>query len=253
MFAYERQEHILILLKKQGKVLVKELSEQYQVTEDCIRKDLAVLEKNHGIKRVYGGAVLERVNMHQLFVAQRKGQSIAAKQAIAVKALALAGEDDFLFLDISTSNIALAHLLASSGRRFSIATNMVEAMEILSGCESIDLTFIGGLLNRSRDGFVGSLANSMIAQLRFDVAFLGAVGLDVPGNAVFTYTQEDGFTKREILRCSRRAYIVAETEKLERNGNFCYAGLDDFSGVVMETVPPDAVRHKMAEYHLEVI
>ena len=45
MFMEERQEQIVVLLNRHGKVLVKELSEQFNVTEDCIRKDLAALEK----------------------------------------------------------------------------------------------------------------------------------------------------------------------------------------------------------------
>lgn len=253
MFAYERQEQILALLKRQGKVLVKELSERFQVTEDCIRKDLASLERNKVLKRVYGGAVHERVNTHQIFVAQRRRQNLTAKQAIAAKALEKVREEDVLFLDISTSNIALAELLASSGRRFSVATNMIEVMQALSGQESIALTFIGGLLNRSRDGFVGAMANSIIAQFRFDVAFLGAVGIDVFDDAVFTYMQEDGFTKREILRSSRRAYVLAETEKLQRNGNFRYAGLTAFSGIIMEAPPPEEIEKQMREYYLEIL
>lgn len=44
MFIEERQESIEKVLREQGKVRVKELSEMFQVTEDCIRKDLKTLE-----------------------------------------------------------------------------------------------------------------------------------------------------------------------------------------------------------------
>ena len=39
MFTEERHEHILNLLKNNGKVLVKDLSKEFNVSESMIRKD----------------------------------------------------------------------------------------------------------------------------------------------------------------------------------------------------------------------
>ena len=58
MFTEERQSAIEKCLRENGKVKVKELSEMFQVTEDCIRKDLASMEAKNLLKRTYGGAVL---------------------------------------------------------------------------------------------------------------------------------------------------------------------------------------------------
>ena len=68
MFAEERQEQIVRLVEQKGSVRVKELSEQFQVTEDCIRKDLTLLEKRGLLKKSYGGAIKRRVNTHDLHV-----------------------------------------------------------------------------------------------------------------------------------------------------------------------------------------
>ena len=51
MFTEERQSAIEKCLRENGKVKVKELSEIFQVTEDCIRKDLKILESFHRIIR----------------------------------------------------------------------------------------------------------------------------------------------------------------------------------------------------------
>ncbi len=58
MFVEERQQKILELLQENQKVRVKELSRMFEVTEDCIRKDLASMEGRGLLKRAYGGAVL---------------------------------------------------------------------------------------------------------------------------------------------------------------------------------------------------
>ena len=58
MFLQERQEIILRELNECGQVKVKLLSEKFGVTEDCIRKDLKLLENQGKLKRTYGGAIL---------------------------------------------------------------------------------------------------------------------------------------------------------------------------------------------------
>lgn len=61
MFIEERQIAIEKVLREQGKVRTRELSEMFQVTEDCIRKDLKTLENAGKLKRTYGGAILPRI------------------------------------------------------------------------------------------------------------------------------------------------------------------------------------------------
>lgn len=66
MFMEERLEEILRILKKDGKVLVKDLSVKFNVTEGMIRKDLQKLEQEGLLKRTYGGAILERQTIQLL-------------------------------------------------------------------------------------------------------------------------------------------------------------------------------------------
>ena len=47
MFIEERYKYILDLLEKNGKVLVKDLSKEFNISESMIRKDLQFLEKEH--------------------------------------------------------------------------------------------------------------------------------------------------------------------------------------------------------------
>ena len=53
MFVEERHQEILRLLNENEKVKVKELSKRFEVTEDCIRKDLASMEAKNLLKRTY--------------------------------------------------------------------------------------------------------------------------------------------------------------------------------------------------------
>ena len=82
MFLEERQESIMNLLMRDGKVRVKDLSEMFEVTEDCIRKDLGALEKQGKLKRTYGGAVVLRENIHTMEVSKKRNTDIEAKRIL---------------------------------------------------------------------------------------------------------------------------------------------------------------------------
>ena len=254
MFLEERQECIMELLNEEGKVRVRDLSERFSVTEDCIRKDLGALEKQGRLKRTYGGAVILRENLHTMMeVSKRKSTDVEAKRRIAQAAARLIHPKDMVFLDISTSNLALAELLASNQEEMTIATNMIDILVVLARNPNIRLIFAGGVISKSRDGFWGGMTMDFISHLKPDIAFVGAVGVDVKENSVSTYDIEDGINKAAIIRASKRAYVVAETRKLSTDGNYNYASLDTLSGLITDTLPPDDIRQAAADYGVEII
>ena len=91
MFVEERHQEILRLLEENEKVKVKDLSKRFEVTEDCIRKDLASMEVKNLLKRTYGGAVRPDTLHpgHNNIVSTRKDKNIKEKQQIAKKAVEL--------------------------------------------------------------------------------------------------------------------------------------------------------------------
>ena len=117
MFTEERQSAIENCLRENGKVKVKELSEIFQVTEDCIRKDLKILENAGKLKRTYGGAILSQDYPLKRDVVDRRQFNLDKKRTIAAKAFKLIKNNETIFLDISTTNIELAKLLATSNMR----------------------------------------------------------------------------------------------------------------------------------------
>ncbi|MFT4107019.1 MAG: DeoR/GlpR family DNA-binding transcription regulator [Lacrimispora sp.] len=253
MFAEERHDAIVSLVNKKGSVRVKELSEKFDVTEDSIRKDLTQLEKKGLLKKTYGGAMKIRINVHDLDVAQRKDKNIEMKQMIARKALELIKDGDMVFLDISTANLELAKLLTKSMLRITVVTNMIDVMQTLTAAPTVKVIFIGGTFSRGHDGFVGSITIDQIVNYRFDIAFVGAVGVDLIDNSVATYMVEDGLTKSAVIEVSKKAYMMLETRKFNMDGTYKYAKVDSFTGAVMDGKPQEDIEEQMKEYDIEWI
>ena len=253
MFLEERQEAILNLLSRDGKVRVKDLSEMFKVTEDCIRKDLGALEKQGKLKRTYGGAVVRRENLHMLEVSKHRNTDVEAKRRIAQAAVKLIHEKDMVFLDISTSNLAIAELLVKTDREMTVVTNMSDILVVLARNPKSRLVFAGGKINKSRDGFWGGMTLDFISRLKPDIAFVGAVGVDVKENSVSTYDIEDGINKAAIVRVSKRAYVVAEARKLSSDGNYNYTSLDTLSGLITDSKPAEDICEAAEDYGVEII
>lgn len=252
MLARERQNKIVEMVNVNGSVLVKELSELFDVTEDSIRKDLSLLEKKGMLKKTYGGAVKNRVNTHELYVSQRKGKNVAEKKAIAKKAFKLIEEGDVIFLDISTINIELIKLIVEANLKITVVTNMIDVMLSFTAPSDTHLIFIGGKLNKGRDGFVGAYTNRQIAEFNFDKAFMGIVGVDLERNNVCTYDTDDAFTKKQIMAYSEVSYMIMESRKFSRKGNYRYANVNDFAGAVLDEKPEEEIVKELKKYNLDI-
>ncbi|MDY6268377.1 MAG: DeoR/GlpR family DNA-binding transcription regulator [Selenomonadaceae bacterium] len=233
MLPEERQKMIVQLVNEHGSVSVKELSARFALTEDSIRKDLTLLQKNGLLKKTYGGA-LKLMPDEDHFVSQRKPKYRAEKQRIAKKALQLLHDGETIFLDISTTNIELAKFLKTSGLSLTVVTNMVDVMTTMAGDEHNRLIFIGGTFSEGCDGFVGALTNRELAHYHFDRAFLGVVGLDLARQQATTYTPEDATTKEAILSASAESWLLLETRKLRKAGPHVFSDLRDVTGVLTE-------------------
>lgn len=237
MFTEERLEEIEYLLQENGKVKVKELSERFQVTEDCIRKDLKNLENLGKLKRTYGGAILSRDYPLERDVVDRKNYHIEKKRMIAQKAFEIIKNNETVFLDISTTNIELAKLLAKSKKRVVVVSNMIDILQILADNPSITAIGTGGIMYKTVNGFMGAATIENIKQYSFDRAFIGCCGIDMMDYSLTTLGVEDGLTKKAAITCSRHKYVVMERDKFYFNESYKFAHFDDINGIILDDMP----------------
>lgn len=234
MFLQERQDKIVELINSEGRATVDELAERFEVTHDCIRKDLKQLGLEGKIQRVYGGAV-SIASAPERNVTKRINTNVDAKQAIAEKAFELICDGDTIYLDVSTTTLALAEMLAQSQKSCTVISNMMEIMRTLSANPLIDAVCTGGRLSRDLDGFVGSNALDVISKLHFDCVFMGALAIDLGGGEVLTYDIDDGMVKELAIKNSRRAVLLADKTKFAARGTYCFAHMSDFESLVCDS------------------
>lgn len=248
----ERHQQIIAKLNIEGQVFVKELAAYFNVTEDCIRKDLTYLEKEGKLKRVHGGAIGGRVNLHRMNVSERVDLHSEEKKIIASIAVSMLQEGYVIFLDISTISLEIAKMIFEKNIHLTIVTNMIDIMQLYRQESNVRLIFLGGDFNQAHDGFVGTITNSLIRNYRFDLSFIGVVGIDLQHNAISTYETNDGLTKKEVIRSSKQSYMIGESAKLNQDGNYIFASLDDFTGYICEKTLDEESIQIFKKHHIEL-
>lgn len=249
----KRHEQILEKLRLDGQVRVRQLAQEFKVTEDCIRKDLALLTAENKLQRIHGGAIPARENPHALEPDDRHNLREEEKLKIARKAMKKIRPGMTVFLDISTINLDLAKLIYESRMSVRVVTNMSGVMKIFSAPSQVELVFLGGTLNHAHDGFAGSMTIEQIRRFRFDAAFLGSVGLSLSDRIVSTHDPEDGLTKQAVLEQSDRAYLLSEKDKLSRKGNYHYAAPRDFDAWICEEPLSESEQQQADACNLHVL
>jgi DeoR family glycerol-3-phosphate regulon repressor len=253
LFVEERLLEILNILNSAGKIKVKDLSTKFNVTEDCIRKDLKSLENQGYLKRTYGGAVQIRESSNNYDMRSRKEINVHSKTIIAKKAFDIILDRETIFLDLSTTNILLAKILSESSKRATVVTNTLEILNILSSQNNITVIATGGILNKNLLGFIGAATMELISKYKFDKSFIGSCGVNVFDRSITTFEIDDGITKRAIIEASKKSYLVMENNKFHFDGNYKFATLDDIDCIVTDEFPNSETIKILEDLNVELL
>ena len=116
MLAIERRSAILSKLVVEGKVLVSDLSQEFGVTEETIRRDLEKLDNDGFARKTYGGAVkVDNINLDLPFQV-RKQKNVESKQYIASLIADMIEDGAYIMLDSSTTALCvIKHIINRKG------------------------------------------------------------------------------------------------------------------------------------------
>jgi DeoR family fructose operon transcriptional repressor len=253
VYPEERQHAIAALVADRGRVSVAAVAEQFGVTTETVRRDLALLERAGMLRRVHGGAVpAGALTLVEHGLGERHGTRSEHKHKIAAAALdLLPGMDGSLILDGGSTTAALAEILPAE-RRLYVATNSVPIATRLSALPAVALHVLGGRVRGITQTAVGDSTVRALADLRVDVLFLGTNGIST-GHGFSTPDEAEAATKRAMVRAAQRVVVLADSSKLGREHLVRFAAVDDVDVLVTDTdADPQAVEELEAA-GLEVV
>lgn len=251
MLAIERRNAILEKLQAERRVVVSELSILYDVSEETIRRDLEKLENEGYVIKSYGGAVLnENANLDLPFNI-RKNKNVVGKQKIADIISQTIHDGDFLFMDASSTAVAIAKNIKGK-KGLTIITNSLEiAIELLDvpECKVIST---GGEIVSTAFGLVGHVTDKTIRSYYVDKAIISSKGFDLEKG--FTDSDErHANNKRSMLESARVKILAIDSSKFDRVSFAKIGDLRDITMVVTDVKPEERWLKKFAEFNVECI
>ncbi|MFP5372137.1 MAG: DeoR/GlpR family DNA-binding transcription regulator [Actinomycetes bacterium] len=253
MYPEERQQASATLVTERGRLAVTAVAEQFGVTTETVRRDLALLERAGMIRRVHGGAVpAGALTLVETGLGERHGTRADAKRAIAAAAVELLPRrDGSVILDGGTSTAALAEVLPTD-RRLYVATNSVPIAARLSASPGVTLHVLGGRVRGLTQTAVGDSTVRAMEDLRVDVAFLGANGI-TPGHGFSTPDEAEAATKRAMARSAQRVVVLADSSKLGREHLVRFASVEDVDVLVTDRGADPGVVTELETTGIEVL
>lgn len=245
-----RHPEILETARRQGKVTVDGLAEQFGVTLQTIRRDLADLAEAGRLERVHGGAILPSGTTNILYE-ERRVLNQAAKTDIARDCAAHIPEASSVFLNIGTSTEAVAHELLHH-RDLMVVTNNMNVANILAANPDCQIILTGGTLRRLDGGLIGTLTVASIKQFKFDIAVIGCSAMDDDGDMLDFDIQEVGVSQT-IIAQARKTFVVADHSKFERSAPARIASLAEVDSFFTDIPLPNKLATLCQEWSTEVI
>lgn len=246
-----RKAYILERIALQDLTTATELAGGLQVSEMTIRRDFSELEKEGHLKRVHGGAVSNNGRSYEPPFMVRQSQAVDAKRRIAEAAAAMVEEGDSLAIDVGSTALEIARLLA--GRRgLTVVTPSLRVVNTLITSKDIRVIVAGGVLRQSEESLVGELAQRTFEGLFVDKLFLAVAGI-AARNGVTEYNWDDALVKKAMIRSAKKVILAIDASKFGRVAFAKVADLQDIHAVVTDHSPPPELSKRLADAGVSIV
>ncbi|ERI90779.1 transcriptional regulator, DeoR family [Clostridiales bacterium oral taxon 876 str. F0540] len=212
MFAEERRENILSIVKVKGRVFAKDLAEIFKVSIDTIRRDLTIMEEEGLLKRTHGGAIpISKVRRSPINSGVRYGEGTEHQNAVAKIAAGFIEKDDTVFIGGASIHYILLKYIPRN-INFTVVTNSLTIAEKLKDYNNIETYIVCGKI-QEEEGIVDALAVEFMSSLRIDIAFLTGGGFSGE-HGLSSSTPEGAIFQKTVARVSRKKICLANFDKI---------------------------------------
>lgn len=210
---------------------MRQLAQQFAVSQMTIRRDMEMLEEQGYLIRTHGGG-LPADKLRFLHRAFPYYSVTPQKIAIGKLAASQVQARQTVMVDSGTTTLEVARNLPKD-IDITVATTSIWVAQELYGAP-FHLVLFGGFIREGFPSTYGPLTESMLKNFHVDILFVGCDGADSKDGF---YLTDLGTTSLEqlIMSISDRVVVVAESSKFSRKAFVRYATPDQIDTVVTDT------------------
>jgi DeoR/GlpR family transcriptional regulator of sugar metabolism len=212
IWAEERQQQILQLLREQQRVEAERLVGKLDVSRETIRRDLKQMELAGLIRRTHGGAAIVTAAEEKPFQF-RLSTHVEEKQRIARAAIALVKPGNCCFVDAGSTTAIFATELVKIPK-VSVITNSLGVAAALRAVHSdAEVVLLGGTLGHDVPATFGELGLEQLKHFRADLAFISPVGVD-PHTGITYFDLAEAELAKQMLAHAHCRVVLADQSKI---------------------------------------
>lgn len=250
LYPEERRQAILNHLQKQGRVMVSELSQKFDVSEVTVRSDLQVLARQGKILRTHGGAVPASPGLEDLRLDRRRRQHPREKSHIGAAGARMIEKGDAVFLDSSSTALAIAQHLQQHQYVTVLTSSLVVAQELLDA-PGVTVVMPAGTVQRLTASLIDIEGLAYLSRFNVQKGFFGAHGLAIP-EGLTDISAEVAAIKQELVHMCRQVIAIVDASKWGRVGLATFANLDDIDIVLSDHDAPSDLVKRVRERGVDV-
>ena len=237
------------MLEQKPTVQNSEIIERFGISIETVRRDLAYLEKQGVLKRVYGGAVKKNFLNAEPVYKRRLDTSSTEKELIAAEAQKYIDESDTIFFDTGTTVGLIAEKVEKS-KRITAFTNSLRTAIALSE-RDFKVFLPGGQLRGDELSLSGSMSEQNMERFNIDKAFIGAAGVGKDG--ISDFIESEASLRRKIIENAGKVIVAADHTKFAVRAmcNICSASEIDV--LITDSKAPRKILKELEEKGVKII
>ncbi len=250
MLATERHQRIMKSLTGKGTVRTALLAAELEVTDETIRKDFELLEAQGALIRTHGGATFVERPMVELSLTERQLLNRDAKQAIAKIAASRIRPDETIFIDASSTALAITEFLPEFP--MTIVTNSLDVVMAVGNMKNVDLISTGGLFEARSRSFIGLSAARTLTRYNIHRMFFSGSGLDLKRGVSERNSRQAAF-KEVVIESAEDVCFLGDETKLGRCSAFFFADCKDVTTLITTAQADVDILKSLRKINVEII
>lgn len=253
LFAEERKQRIVELVKSKKKIVIPELCSHFGVSASTIRNDLRSLHEDGLITRTHGGAIINSKSGYEPLPFDKQSQSFDAKQAIARAAIEHVENGDVIAIGTGTTTFELIKLLGQK-RGLTVIINDIFAAAYLEQFDDVNVIVVGGTL-RKKFHYLQMAPNiNWFQDINIDKTFISCNGVHLT-RGITTPDPALAHDLRQMIDASSSVYVICDSSKIGSIAFSRIADLGQIDRLITDSniEDDDAAELRLAELELEIV
>jgi len=244
----QRRQSILAQAYQQGFVEVAQLSQDLNVSEATVRRDLHCLAEKGHLQLTHGGATVVRGSDYSFMF--KSSRNIDAKRMIGQLASERVNDGDQIFIDSGTTCFEMIRFLRSK-RGLSVIVNCIRTAQELYA-PGVNVLLLGGHYRPDRMDAVGPMASASLERLRGYKAFFGSDGIGMDFGPTASDIESASLFGLAVAH-AKEAILLIDQSKFNSPALYRIAKWEQVHTIVTNARPDDAWFEFFTNAGIEVV